>query len=800
MGRKIIKFNLNGELKFSKPFQTEDKLLSIREKIKERFDCSFQFIDQDNNPVDCNDENDFTAEDILDGQIIKLKSTEEASSNSNKMKLSILVNEQKKCSMSLEKEMNLSKCRELINKEIKGNFVFLDKDGNKIEEEDEKEFVIEDILNNEEFKLKQDTIDCPPPTPMDTKKEIPKKKEDTPSEKTDKSIKKEIDFSKYEVLEKEDGLTIYKYSSKERQSPQNLVYQYFYDEFNINDYDNAYVILFCGKTGDGKSTAINAFFNIVKGIKLKDNYRFILIIEPKKATGQAESQTDGVHLYYLKDYNNKPVIIIDSQGFGDTRGQKYDEMITKAFEYVFSNVIKHINTACFISKSSNNRLDILTKYIFSSVTSLFSEDITENFIILSTFATKDTIKNGPAFIESIQTDADFLNIQKRGMDEKWWFAFDSKNVLSNDEDKITKYSFSQLNEFYEEKVKKLRPKSIKKCAEVLINRGQLKIQVNLLSDTFQNLLMEQANLQEKEKHIIEVQKQIEEMQKKIRNFEDQSKNLKPGELEKKLEELNQEINDKLSNLNNETIVEYVSSCEPSNYYIYTHCDSCERNCHDYCDCFGNSFGRCKRFTWGIFDDKKCDECGCLKEKHKIDNYHWIKKSVNTKKNNDQQIQEEKDRGERQKQKYMEEINRKKNAKTSLEQKINELNDHKDVLEEEKEKYIKEQNEIKEKIKYTQNQITFIIIKLKNISQKLDDIAMNNKHLKTQDEYIDSLAVKMEQIGLKDEEQKRELKNIKENIRIFKEINQFKENDFMNLDDSQLTEKLKIIIPKSKNSN
>ena len=93
MGRKIIKFNLNGELKFSKPFQTEDKLLSIREKIKERFDCSFQFIDQDNNPVDCNDENDFTAEDILDGQIIKLKSTEEASSNSNKMKLSILVNE-----------------------------------------------------------------------------------------------------------------------------------------------------------------------------------------------------------------------------------------------------------------------------------------------------------------------------------------------------------------------------------------------------------------------------------------------------------------------------------------------------------------------------------------------------------------------------------------------------------------------------------------------------------------------------------------------------------------------------------
>ena len=249
--------------------------------------------------MDCNDENDFTAEDILDGQIIKIKSTEDSSSNSNKIQLNILVNDQKKSSMSFEKEMHLDKCRELINKTIKGNFAFLDNDGNNVKEEDEKEFFIEDILINGEIKLKQDTIDSPPPTPMDTRKE------DTPREKTYKPAKKEIDFSKYEVLEKRDDLTIYKYSSKERQSTHELVYQYFYDEFNVNDYDNAYVILFCGKTGDGKTTAINAFFNIIKGIKMEDNYRFILITEPKKPKGQAESQTDGIHLYYLKDYNNK---------------------------------------------------------------------------------------------------------------------------------------------------------------------------------------------------------------------------------------------------------------------------------------------------------------------------------------------------------------------------------------------------------------------------------------------------------------------------------------------------------------
>ena len=49
------------------------------------------------------------------------------------------------------------------------------------------------------------------------------------------------------------------------------------DQYNVHDYQDAYGVLFWGKTGDGKSTTINAFFNIVKGIKLEDNYRFILI-------------------------------------------------------------------------------------------------------------------------------------------------------------------------------------------------------------------------------------------------------------------------------------------------------------------------------------------------------------------------------------------------------------------------------------------------------------------------------------------------------------------------------------------
>ena len=70
-------------------------------------------------------------------------------------------------------------------------------------------------------------------------------------------------------------------------------------------------------------------------------------------------------------------------------------------------------------KSTINRVFILTKYIFNYISSLFSEDITENFIILSTFENRDTIKKGPSCIDWMKKYEDFLNIQTRGEDDKW---------------------------------------------------------------------------------------------------------------------------------------------------------------------------------------------------------------------------------------------------------------------------------------------------------------------------------------------------------------------------------------------
>ena len=99
-----------------------------------------------------------------------------------------------------------------------------------------------------------------------------------------------------------------------------------------------------------------------------------------------------------------------------------------------------------------------------------------------------------------------------------------------------------------------------------------------------------------------------------------------------------------------------------------------------------------------------------------------------------------------------------------------------------------------------NQILFIIIKLQSILEKINDIAMNNNHLKNEEEYIDDLMDKMDKMNIKEEDKIAKIKKIKESNNIFKNAVKINRNELMKLNDSQLAEKLKIIIPTHKKKN
>lgn len=210
-------------------------------------------------PISKSEEKDYAIENIVQGKIIKIKS------EGNQSGINIIFNGSKVNSLNIIKSQSLGEIRNILKIHIKEEFIFLEQEEHPVEKDDENGYQLEDILDNNSIILKRTNF--PPAT-------IFSQTEDNiqHSYKKNKLKKISYDFSKFEILDhKRKDLITYKYSNVPKESDHDLVYQYFYDVYQSTDYFNAYVILFCGKIGDGKITAINAFFNIVKGVKLENN-------------------------------------------------------------------------------------------------------------------------------------------------------------------------------------------------------------------------------------------------------------------------------------------------------------------------------------------------------------------------------------------------------------------------------------------------------------------------------------------------------------------------------------------------
>lgn len=780
-----------------KPLNLSDSLSSIRKILKSKMNLTDNFSFLDNNKIEISNENEdkITLEHICKDKTIYIKKVENNETNTGKIK--ILINDEEKFSINFSENQNLSEIRDIIKNKFKEDFVFILDDGCEVSKEDENDFPLSEALVQNSLKLKVNESIIP--SNKNNKIGLNKEKEHFTKEENIKqkieNIVKIKDFSKFEVISKRGDLIFYKYSNLKRFSNHENIYEYNYDKLNEGEMRDACVILFCGKTGDGKSTAINAFFNIIKGVQFEDNYRFILITEPKKKTGQAESQTDGVHLYYLKDYKNRPLIIIDSQGYADTRildGKDYDFSVDKAFSYIFSNTISHINSVIYILKATDNRMDILRKYIFASVTKLFAGEIGQNFLVYATHANRECFEEKPGAISTLETTKEFLDLKIK-IDSNYWFAIDSKSILDNENDKVTKYSFQYANALYKDKILNLEPKPIQKSSEVLNNRIEARILVEQLNSTFQNLIIQQENLETLEKNIDKKIEETKRLEKILNDLADDMNRLDPKELEEKLSELNNEVNRTLDDFLNEKVDEVIKTLEISSYYNNI-CHSCKNNCQVDCQCIFSLLGRCKIFT---FFTHRCEVCGCHKDCHKRDKY--IFKFINKKKQkySDYEISAAKQKNESRKQKILSDIDKNNNARNNLEKKINEFNTNKKIIMLEQEKIMNEKADLQQKIKNINNQIIFIIIKLQSISEKISDNCIIGSFTKNEDDYIDNLINQMDSLNIKEQDKIRKIKQIKENNRIFRQAVKIDKKDLMKLDDAQLAGLLKIIIPNYK---
>ena len=212
----------------------------------------------------------------------------------------------------------------------------------------------------------------------------------------------------------------------------------------------------------------------------------------------------------------------------------------------------------------------------------------------------------------------------------------------------------------------------------------------------------------------------------------------------------------------------------------------KKNCHHPCNCWFSSLSRCK--VYGIISG--CGICGCDKKHHNQDKYFYtyeeITEYIEDSIQKNQKEQEYNRKKNREKEEYEKEKNKKEAEKRvleDLERKIKYLEKEKEIKKNEKEK-------INYELKTITHEISINMIKLQSISQKLELIAMNKNHIKTEDEYIDNLKEQIKETGLNEVEQQKKLDELKNENKMIRKALNLSNEDISKLDENQLREKIK----------
>ncbi|XP_072298907.1 uncharacterized protein [Eucyclogobius newberryi] len=257
--------------------------------------------------------------------------------------------------------------------------------------------------------------------------------------------------------------------------------------FGEDSTKNHRTIMVMGATGAGKSTLIDGMINYILGVRWEDDYRFKLVREVQKGT-QAESQTSEVTVYKLNYQDGFQVkfslTIIDTPGFGDTRGIERDQLITEQLRNLFtsSSGVIDIDAVCFVVQASLARLTPSQSYVFDSVLSIFGKDIAENIRVLVTFADGQR----PPVLDAIIKSKVPCPIEKGApvhfkFNNSALFASNKSSAKEQDEDEEEEgfdYMFwnmgnKSMKRFFVA-LNKIQTKSLTMTKEVLTERKQLE--------------------------------------------------------------------------------------------------------------------------------------------------------------------------------------------------------------------------------------------------------------------------------------------------------------------------------------
>nr|XP_024661730.1 uncharacterized protein LOC101476101 [Maylandia zebra]XP_024661731.1 uncharacterized protein LOC101476101 [Maylandia zebra] len=362
-------------------------------------------------------------------------------------------------------------------------------------------------------------------------------------------------------------------------------------------------IMVLGATGAGKTTLINGMINYILGVKWEDQYRFNLVNETQ-STSQAHSQTSEVAVYKINHQEGFQIpfslTIVDTPGFGDTRGIERDREIVEQLRNLFtsSHGVSEIDAVCFVAQAALARLTPTQKYVFDSVLSIFGKDVAENISIVVTFADGQR----PPVLEAINAAGVPCPKTKDGLPVH--FKFNNSALFANNKsaegdrmsDDDDEGDFDQM--FWEMGTKsmkrffatlnKIETKSLTLTKEVLRERKQLEISVE--------------SLQEQVKLGLAKLEEIKETSEKLKEYE---------------AEISRNENFEFEVTVKKPVQEDISG---SGNYI-TNCQQCHYTCHYPC-AYANDAD--KRSCGAMGPDGYCTECPgkCIWNVHFNQKYKW----------------------------------------------------------------------------------------------------------------------------------------------------------------------------------
>lgn len=438
----FIKFKLNGKELFANKINHNSTLFEIRRTFTSIPDDA-KFI-KDEFPVA--DERDIKIEDILkDNEFILLKNGDGENKTAPTAQV---INEMKKYKIYLnnkflkfykfKEKTTLDDIRKILSTSISDNEVFISSEDGEISLDNEDQWTLQDFCQNDN-KIFIKTIKAPEP---------------------ENNIKLNEPIQGSTKINIENNLIIYKFPNK---------------PFNDNEKTLCKTIMVVGETGSGKTTLLNSFLNFLMGIKYKDNFRYKIIVENIKNKSPGESVTDNVNIYYIRtNFSDLPYIrIVDTPGFGDTRGIEYDKKIIDMIRETFTHKCDTINAICFVAKSNETRLTDFQKYIFAQVMSLFGKDVGENFMAMLTFSDGQV----PNIVESLESQESIFSEIRDQIQDPWYLTFNNSGIFNGIEQKFTKTFWDLGMDSYNSflgKLKMLPEKSLTLSKKVLELRKKLE--------------------------------------------------------------------------------------------------------------------------------------------------------------------------------------------------------------------------------------------------------------------------------------------------------------------------------------